>query len=354
MMHVKRLSIELTNHCNLRCHHCADARHQCEGALKMETVEKIIRNAGAYGFEHLSFTGGEPTMHPSFFDIIRQVSEAGYKFSFVSNGYNFTGIYERLLPYRDNLGGITFSLDGADEGTHDRLRGKGSFRRVMQAISICLVKGIPFNFNSVVVSSHRERIENMATLAAKLGSCGLRFGHLTPTPSSIKNNLILSPDERREAEAVISRLRETSPVAVFMAPGNYTDSLFPCAPLEMKEFNIDWKGNVTMCCLLSGHGDASAKCDVIGNLNDITLSEALEILTEINTKFRREKQAAYSRNQFRDPDHFPCWYCLNYFGKVDWIRNFPENPWSGKVWATHCNEREKTHDAIQQQNNTSS
>jgi len=347
MIHVTRLSIELTNHCNLRCRHCADERHGCEGDLKMETMEKVLCNAGAYGFEHLSFTGGEPTMHPSFFRILDMITGAGYKFSFVSNGFNFTEIYERLLPYRDKLGGITFSLDGADEETHDRLRGKGSYRRVMQAISVCLVKDIPFNFNSVIVSFNREGLADMAELAAKLGSCGLRFGHLTPTPSSIKNDLVLSPAERREAEAVILRMRETSPVTVFMAPGNYTSFLFPCAPLEMQEFNIDWRGNVTMCCLLSGHGDASAKGDVIGSLNDITFSEAFEMLAEANMKFRREKEAMYSRDRFKDSDHFPCWYCLNYFGKVDWLRDFHEDPWHDTVWTDQIKRRENTNAGTQ-------
>lgn len=312
----------------------------------METVEKILCNAGAFGFEHLSFTGGEPTTHSSFFKILEMVSEAGYKFSFVSNGFNFTRIYERLLPFRDKLRGITFSLDGADEEAHDRLRGKGSYRKVMQAISICMVKDIPFNFNSVIVSYNHNGLEDMATLAAKLGSGGLRFGHLTPTPSAMKHNLVLSPAERKEAEAVILQIKETSPVAVFMAPGSYTTSLFPCAPLEMQEFNIDWRGNITMCCLLSGHGDGSSKGDVIGNLSDITFSEACMMLAEAYSRFRQDKEAGYLSNKFNDTDYFPCWYCLNYFGKVDWMRDFPDNSWSSTVWSNHRIERKRTDDRI--------
>ena len=45
---------------------------------------------------------------------------------------------------------VTFSLDGAHEATHDRLRGTGSFRRVMRAASLCVVKELPFSLSMVV------------------------------------------------------------------------------------------------------------------------------------------------------------------------------------------------------------
>ncbi|MBE9540781.1 MAG: GTP 3',8-cyclase MoaA, partial [Proteobacteria bacterium] len=45
--------IELTNRCNLRCLHCFDERHSADGDLKIETIEKILMEAKAHGFDHL-------------------------------------------------------------------------------------------------------------------------------------------------------------------------------------------------------------------------------------------------------------------------------------------------------------
>src|SRR6266851_5319346 len=137
-----RIVIELTNRCNLSCTHCFEGRHSADGDIKIEIIEKILQSAKDHGFNHLSFTGGDPTVHPRFIEIIKMVSESGYSISFVTNGQNFTKIYQNLLPYRDRLAGITFSLDGAREETHDRLCGKGSYRRVMKAVSVCVVKDI--------------------------------------------------------------------------------------------------------------------------------------------------------------------------------------------------------------------
>jgi MoaA/NifB/PqqE/SkfB family radical SAM enzyme len=327
-----RIVIELTNRCNLSCTHCFDGRHSADGDLKIEIIQKICQSAKAHGFNHLSFTGGDPTVHPGFIEIIKMVFEAGYKFGFVTNGQNFTKIYQKILPYCDRLTGITFSLDGAREETHDRLRGKGSYRRVIKAVSICVVKDIPFTFNMVITSHNRNELEEMAELATKLRSRGLRFGHLLPTPLTTVQNLGLSPEEQKQVEDIVWQIQKSFPIQIAMAPGYYTTNLFPCAPLQMEEFNIDWRGNVTKCCHLSSHGGDVGDEDVIGNLSEMSFSEAYERLVESNRKFHLEKLKHHSSGNFKDSDYFPCWYCENYFKKVDWLKRFPKNPWSSRVW----------------------
>lgn len=322
---MSRIVVELTNRCNLDCHHCFEGRNSADGDIKIEVIEKVLRNARSHGFNYLGLTGGEPTLHNSFMEIIKIVYEAGYKFGFVSNGWNFTGIYEKLLPYKDKLGVITFSLDGAREETHDRMRGKGSYRRMMQAVSICVVKDIPFTINNLITSYNREELREMVELATKLGSQGLRFGNLMPTPLNTAEEMNLSPEERREAEATVWQLQKSFQIPVFMATGFYTDELFPCAPLKMQEFNIDWRGNLTMCCSLSGHGDNQGNGDVTGNLNEMSFSEAYERLVRLNKKFRKHKLERHSNGRLSDSDYFPCWYCLNYFNKIDWLKESPGN-----------------------------
>ena len=327
-----RIVIELTNRCNLSCTHCFDGRHSADGDLKIEIIEKILASAKAHGFDYLAFTGGDPTVHPRFIEILKMVYEAGYNFGFVTNGQNFTKIYGNILPLRDRLTGVTFSLDGAKEDTHDRLRGKGSYSRVMKAVSVCVVKDIPFTFNMVITSQNRPEVGEMAELATKLGSRGLRFGHLMPTPLTTVQNLDLSPEERREVESTIWRLREYYPIPIVMAPGYYITDLFPCAPLQMQEFNIDWRGNVTRCCHLSSHGGDVGNEDIIGNLAEMPFSEAYERLVESNREFHRRKLEHRAGGNFKDSHYFPCWYCENYFKKVDWLKKFPNNPWSSRVW----------------------
>lgn len=324
-----RIVIELTNRCNLSCGHCFDERHAATGDLPLALLEKVLREGKGCGIEQVSFTGGEPTIHRQFKEIIQRVSDARYQFSFVSNGISFPRIYPLLLKYRRSFVGVTFSLDGAREETHDRLRGKGSYRSVMRAASICVLKELPFSLNMVLTAQNRNEIGEMVSLAEQLGSNGLRFGHLMPTPETMLRKLDLSPKDRREIESEIWGLKDNAAIPVGMAPGYFSETpFFPCGPLQLEEYNLDYKGNVTLCCQLSGNTGANAGTDIIGNLREMSLIEACKQFRQRVVTYLAGKQDKIDRGKFSELDHFPCWYCLKYLGKVSWLNDFPDHPWA--------------------------
>jgi len=310
-----RVVIELTNRCNLRCRHCYEGRHGGNAELSLVLLDKILHDAKTHGFDELAFTGGEPTTHRQFFDVIERSTQAGYRFGFVSNGWNFPKVYQRLLPFKDQLTSITFSLDGATEATHDQLRGKGSFRRLLQAMSICVAKDVPFSINTVVTTLNCDQLDELIALAIPLGSQGVRFGHYIESGREDSIDLCLTNDARRRIEAHIWKLRDQALIPVAMAPGYVTDALFPCAPLNLEEFNIDWQGNVGKCCHLSGFDAASPACDIAGNLNDISLTEAVKRLKRENDAFRSHKTSDRQARAFTDTDFSPCEYCCKHYGK---------------------------------------
>lgn len=335
--------IELTNRCNLACVHCIDSRHRTDGDMKIEIIEKILSNARAQGFDFLSLTGGEPTLHPEFETIIKMTAEAGYTFGFVSNGWNFTKIYDKVLPFIDKSAGITFSLDGAGEKTHDRLRGKGSFRRLMKAVSICMVKDIQFAFHTLISSNNCDELNDMSELAMQLGAKALRFGHLVPTPLAAAHKLDLFLDKRRDVEAQIRKLQKNYDMPILLASGFYTSNPLSCTPLQRKELNIDWRGNVTICSQLSGDHDTEVDRNILCNLSDTSFSGACELLGDTIEKLRTEKQHYFNNYKNRNIDYVPCWHCLHYFKKLSWLKDFPENPWSAIADISNMNKKETTY-----------
>jgi MoaA/NifB/PqqE/SkfB family radical SAM enzyme len=324
---MSRLVVELTNRCNLRCQHCFDERHAATGDLPLEILEKVLREGKDCGIDHLSFTGGEPTIHRRFEDIVRRVCESGYTFGFVSNGVRIPQIYPLLLEHRRMFRGATFSLDGAREQTHDVLRGRGSYRQVMRAASVFIVKDLPFTLNMVLTQHNRQEIEEMVELATRLGSRAVRFGHLMTTPDTARRGLDLSLRERREVEAEIERLRESASIEVAMAPGYYSESpFFPCGPLELDEFNLDYRGNLTLCCQLSGLSGVNRGSDAIANLHDVSLAEACEGFRRRVEVYLEDKRARVSRGDFAESDHFPCLYCVRYLGKASALPALAAHP----------------------------
>jgi MoaA/NifB/PqqE/SkfB family radical SAM enzyme len=323
-----RLVVELTNRCNLHCLHCFAERHAASGELPLAIFDTVLQEGKGCSIDHLAFSGGEPTLHRQFPELIRHLCVAGYTFSFVSNGTTFPQVYPLLLQYRQWFTGVTFSLDGAREATHDRLRGPGSYRRVMRAASICAVKALPFTLNMVLTAHNRGEVSEMIQLAAQLGSRGVRFGHLMMTPETASGGLDLTPQVRREVEAEIGHLRERASIPVVMAPGYYSASpFFPCGPLELEEFNLDYQGNLTLCCHLSGYTGVNAGADLLGNLHEVSLAEACSRFRHRVATYLADKQARVQQGAFGALDHFPCWYCVKYLGKVAWLTHFPQHPW---------------------------
>jgi hypothetical protein len=267
-----------------------------------------------------------------FGEAVQLTADAGYDFSLNTNGWNFPRIHPLLLEYRERLHVITFSLDGADAATHDALRGRGAFRRLMQAVSLCVVDGLPFTFNTVITARNRAQLEPTAELARRLGSRGLRLGHLIPTPLTAAQGLDLSPAERKQAEAQVWRLRRTVPFPIAMAAGHHTTDVLPCAALHLQEVNVDCRGYLTTCCNLSGHGEAAGQGDVVAKLGAMSFAEAYLRLKEENARFQAAKLAHLDSGRFADTDFFPCWYCANHYRKVDWLKARPGHPWATLRW----------------------
>ncbi|MCP4659435.1 MAG: radical SAM protein [bacterium] len=335
---LRRIVIELTNRCNLRCRHCFRERHAATDDLPLEILEKVVREGRSCGLEQVSFTGGEPTLHPGFPrrgtsegfpDVVRLVAAAGYDFGFVSNGLIFPKIHPLLVEHRDHFEGVTFSVDGAREATHDRLRGQGSYRRVMQAATICTFKDLPFTFNMVLTAHNRGEVGEMIELAARLGCGGLRFGHLIPSSETARRHLDLTPHERRAVEAEVRRLGKTAAVPVGMASGFFNDEpFFACGPLALEELSLDYRGNVTLCCHLSGLDGPNCGADVVGNLHQLSLADACDRFRGRVASYLADKRRRVERGELGELDHFPCWYCAKYLDKVSGLAAFPRHPWA--------------------------
>jgi MoaA/NifB/PqqE/SkfB family radical SAM enzyme len=279
----------------------------------LEIIEKVLSEGKSCNIDRLSFTGGEPTIHRDFRHIVRRVDETEYKFGLVSNGTNFIQTHRVLIEHKQHFEGITFSLDGASEETHDRLRGKGSYRRVLKAAAICTFRDLPFSLNMVLTAQNRREVAEMVELATRLGGRGLRFGHLMSTPETYQRGLDLTAQERREVESEIWQLRKTAPITIGMAPGYFSENpLFPCAPLTLKEYNLDYRGNLTLCCQLSGHSGGTTANDVVGNLHEISLREACEAFHRRVAIYLDDKRERVGSGRFTELDHFPCWYCIKY------------------------------------------
>lgn len=137
----KHLSIQLetTSRCNLHCITCLRPAYQDdwkERDMKWPLFQKIVDQLPKQATIHLQ-GWGEPLLHPDTIRHITYLKEKGFTVSFTTNGSLMTReIGEQLL--QAGLDGITFSMAGGKEKTHDILRGKNSFKKLDQGMRALL------------------------------------------------------------------------------------------------------------------------------------------------------------------------------------------------------------------------
>lgn len=124
----------ITRRCNLRCAHCysdsTSARYP--GELNLAQFRATIDDLAEYGVPGVLFSGGEPLIHPRFFEIAQYAKERGLRLTLSTNGTLIDGEAAAKLAAL-NFAYVGISLDGIG-ATHDQFRGReGAFDKSVAA-----------------------------------------------------------------------------------------------------------------------------------------------------------------------------------------------------------------------------
>ncbi|MFQ3582017.1 MAG: radical SAM protein [Chloracidobacterium sp.] len=312
---VKRLTIGLTNLCNLDCDYClrvAETQH-----LDFDLLSAVLEQARGYGVTSVTYTGGEVALHPRFRDVVHRTAELGFSYSFVTNGWHFPKIAPFLVETKAALFRIFFSMDGPTEALHDAVRGKGSFRKIMAAMALCRLHGFPFGINLVVTKRSVSSIEAMAVLGARLGADIVQFAHMLPTSEEYDQTLSLTPSERRAAEREALAVNAILNMPVQFAAGSSTpEPGTPCVSLSGETVNLDCRGRLTLCCTLSDFRNSVGEGDIVADMRTTSFREACEQVHRLAVAQRERRNAALAAGH---PDaEFPCHFCVTTFDKAAW------------------------------------
>ena len=325
----RRLTVELTNICNLHCSYCLrdeDALyHDPATFLPVELFTRLVRDArDSMNIEQVMFTGGEPTLHPEFGKLLTAVAAMYLKCSFVTNGWHFERIWPLLAEHRQVLTHVSFSLDGATREAHDRWRGQGSFDRLVRAFSRCWANDLPFNVKVGIRRDTVPQFEAIAVFAARMGAAGLSFAHVMPTSIEVADTSALTLEERADAEREIALLARIFKMRIGIDVGYYnTEHMAPCSALNGVSANINYRGQLSLCCNLSGFRGASANPDIIADLNQENFSAALPRLQQVAAAQSERRISALTELAAASEKAdlsigSPCLFCLNTLGKTPW------------------------------------
>ena len=167
--HLRWLFFEITNKCNLRCMHCGSS---CTSIGELLSVQDIEKTLVAVQNEHpmICLTGGEPLLHPEFFDIASRIHSMGFSWGMTTNAtlIDDDAAYELR---KSGMSTVSVSLDGM-EHSHDLLRRQtGAWQKAISGLKSLQKAGFQPQVTTVV---HQENINELDSLYSLLCDMGIR------------------------------------------------------------------------------------------------------------------------------------------------------------------------------------
>ncbi|MEW6280345.1 MAG: radical SAM protein [Candidatus Eremiobacterota bacterium] len=315
--------IEATNRCNLDCLHCnKSVNRQPVTDIPVDLVDHVLEQAMPFHPRVVAVTGGEPTTHKQFEELIATVAKYDVGYTVVTNAQNFRESHKVLLRHSERLLGVTISLEGATAETNDAIRGENTFERIMDALELCRRHGIPFGLQTVVSTRNVHELDALVELAAGQGAGELNFILMRPAPRPIEEGLMLDLEAAEAVEKRVGELRKTERrVKVDMTTGYFSPQpLYACRPLGMTIISIDYKGYLRFCPDISNYRGAGCEeddTDVVADLSMRSLQWSLKALANRIALFWQNKIDYTAMDDLAPTDYFPCYYCLRYFNKAD-------------------------------------
>ena len=181
-----RFELELTTSCMNRCKICGDVLIRTKGVYMKrwkEIVDKIVSET--YNTKYscsIRLTGGEPTLHPDFFEIVEYIDRLG-----IEHGLFTTGCWDHLDAEKllntynkcNNFSNFLISLHGATPAVHTEFtRREGSFEEACKYIELASDNGLSVVTNTVLTSHSVNQIEEIVELSESLGAQASLFERL--------------------------------------------------------------------------------------------------------------------------------------------------------------------------------
>jgi radical SAM protein with 4Fe4S-binding SPASM domain len=195
----KTVTLAITNNCNLNCHHCLPgSSFHGKGPVPPKEISRLITGFILLGVEEICLTGGEPLMHPDWLEILSDAcSRQGLKrVRLQTNGILLTGIDIEALGSMDSERLILqVSLEGSKAKTNDRVRGSGSFEKIMGRLKLLAGAGL----GRQVVVAFTEMHHNFSELPAllelldQLGIKGLVSGTIVSKGRAVQTKTLAPP-----------------------------------------------------------------------------------------------------------------------------------------------------------------
>lgn len=181
-----------TNKCNLNCKHCFSKEENYSAEMSFHQKIKVLDELKNLGVCKLMVGGGEPFLGEDFLQFLDESIKRGFVTKVFTNGLCLNSELVTSLS-KLSLGGISVSVDTADEKLYSHIRGVDGLSTVVSNIKN-LVQNCSYPISiSATIGEYNLSYENeLLDLAQECGIHKLKIRPVRPSGNAHKNSEILT------------------------------------------------------------------------------------------------------------------------------------------------------------------
>jgi MoaA/NifB/PqqE/SkfB family radical SAM enzyme len=192
---------QITNECNLACLHCIEESgpgKAFKDELTKEQVFAVLQQLVDHQVPYMSFSGGEPMVHPHFWEMVGFVCKAGVQLKVETNGHFLTPeACERLKAL--GVKAVQVSMDGGSKETFNRMRVHGNWDTMVAGLKNLKAAGVPLEINYSPTKFNTHEIGQAVDLAFELGAYSFYTGRTMYTGNAVRTWHLLVPSDEQYA-----------------------------------------------------------------------------------------------------------------------------------------------------------
>lgn len=187
---------QINTECNLGCLHCCEeAGHSMSDEMDKDEVFNFLRQIVELKIPYVALSGGEPLLHPLFFEICEFLKSSNISLKVETNGeFIDYEIAKRIARLR--FRSVQISLDGANSSTHERLRLAGDWNKAVAACRFLVKEDVNTEIVFVPTRFNIHEVGELIDLAYSLGAYGVYTGKVMRIGRAAKNWGILCPSDK--------------------------------------------------------------------------------------------------------------------------------------------------------------
>lgn len=159
----QKLRLVVTNKCNLNCFYCHnEGQPKSNGFLQNDLFQHLLRviHQRSEGLEIVTFSGGEPLLHPNLEHFVRSIKSVTRQRTVVTNGLLLDE--RRLASLRE--AGVTKFRIGVDSLIRTHSRPSPAFpqtRSIHEVLNLMRSEGMHYELNVVLTEHNRDELPEL-------------------------------------------------------------------------------------------------------------------------------------------------------------------------------------------------